>query len=301
MGNGLRKGSNSAEVKAMQQALGKAGFPVTADGNFGDKTDSAVRLFQRKIGLLPDGVVGTKTLLALGIGKPGTSKPASHSFLEDLIKGLGPSIVPHAQKAKNQSPPPSLPPKNVQAMSLSKQGFDFIYRFETFPNISNILHHPSDASGVTLGPGYDMKERSSATIITDMTAIGLDRSTAEKISKAAFLSRNAAQEFVDNNEDLVDLAPAQQMKILVQIAPQYERLVKKYIRVDLKQYEFDALVSFAYNPATKFVPVCNNINDGKVEDAMKLIKSVVYSGAKLEKSLQRRRDAEVPLYVYGTY
>jgi peptidoglycan hydrolase-like protein with peptidoglycan-binding domain len=38
---------------------------VTADGNFGSKTEAAVRAFQREHYLVPDGIVGPKTWLAL--------------------------------------------------------------------------------------------------------------------------------------------------------------------------------------------------------------------------------------------
>ncbi len=53
----LKRGDNNENVKLMQTKLGIAN-PVT---NFGPKTEEAVKEFQRKNGLTPDGVVGPKT------------------------------------------------------------------------------------------------------------------------------------------------------------------------------------------------------------------------------------------------
>ena len=55
------------QVRALQQALTKAGFPVAADGSFGTSTDAAVRQFQEQKGLKADGIVGPATRSALGL------------------------------------------------------------------------------------------------------------------------------------------------------------------------------------------------------------------------------------------
>ena len=56
----LRRGSKGDHVKAVQSKVG-----VEADGNFGPRTEAAVRAFQRKSNLVPDGIVGPKTWIAL--------------------------------------------------------------------------------------------------------------------------------------------------------------------------------------------------------------------------------------------
>lgn len=60
------QGSRGEEVKRIQQMLAKAGYWLTADGDYGPKTVEAVKAFQRKEGLTPvDGVVGPATMARL--------------------------------------------------------------------------------------------------------------------------------------------------------------------------------------------------------------------------------------------
>lgn len=56
----LRRGARGDLVKELQ---GKCG--VAADGDFGAKTEAAVREFQRKNDLVPDGIVGPRTWMLL--------------------------------------------------------------------------------------------------------------------------------------------------------------------------------------------------------------------------------------------
>lgn len=58
----FKKGYRGYEVKQIQSALG-----IEVDGIFGDKTENAVKEFQKENGLFPDGVVGKKTLAILNI------------------------------------------------------------------------------------------------------------------------------------------------------------------------------------------------------------------------------------------
>jgi len=58
----LRKKDKGQEVKRLQLNLG-----ISADGDFGPKTDVAVRDYQKANGLSADGIAGPATLGALGI------------------------------------------------------------------------------------------------------------------------------------------------------------------------------------------------------------------------------------------
>ena len=62
----LKLGSKGQDVINLQTKLQKLGYPLKdIDGDFGFKTENAVKLFQRKVGLLDDGIVGKRTLEAL--------------------------------------------------------------------------------------------------------------------------------------------------------------------------------------------------------------------------------------------
>lgn len=58
----LRKGDHGPSVKQLQKLLG-----VAEDGNFGPKTEGALKAFQRDHGLLADGLAGPKTWAALEV------------------------------------------------------------------------------------------------------------------------------------------------------------------------------------------------------------------------------------------
>ena len=65
---------------------------------------------------------------------------------------------------------------------------------------SRTLCVPSDSSGLTIGRGYDMKERSAASIAADLSAAGVAAADATKISKAAGLSGAAAKKFITDQQ-----------------------------------------------------------------------------------------------------
>lgn len=66
--NSLKKGSVGDAVRQLQKQLITAGFIVETDGWFGAKTEAAVVAFQRRVGLVADGIAGEKTLAALTSG-----------------------------------------------------------------------------------------------------------------------------------------------------------------------------------------------------------------------------------------
>jgi peptidoglycan hydrolase-like protein with peptidoglycan-binding domain len=62
----LRLGDSGQEVKVLQMKLNKVGANLLVDGQFGPRTDQAVRTFQTVKNITPDGVVGPETWAALG-------------------------------------------------------------------------------------------------------------------------------------------------------------------------------------------------------------------------------------------
>ena len=60
----LKKGSTGEAVRQLQQALKDLGFdPGAVDGQFGSKTEAAVKAFQQDRGIAVDGIVGDITWL----------------------------------------------------------------------------------------------------------------------------------------------------------------------------------------------------------------------------------------------
>ena len=79
---------------------------------------------------------------------------------------------------------------------------------------SRRLHVPSDASGLTLGRGYDMKSRTAAAVLIDLIRAGLPRADAERISKGAGLKGKAARQFIaDNRLGDFEITPAAQKRL----------------------------------------------------------------------------------------
>lgn len=86
----LKKGSTGEAVRQLQQALKDLGYdPGDVDGQFGSKTESAVKAFQGDRQLTVDGIVGEITWL--NIDEADTSNPL-------LRKGSTGNPVRRAQK-----------------------------------------------------------------------------------------------------------------------------------------------------------------------------------------------------------
>ncbi|MED4081983.1 peptidoglycan-binding protein [Halalkalibacterium halodurans] len=77
----LRQGSRGDAVRDLQRSLKDLGYYKSSiDGIFGAGTTTAVREFQRKMGLTVDGVAGPQTLSALNVNpRPNTSNGQSSS------------------------------------------------------------------------------------------------------------------------------------------------------------------------------------------------------------------------------
>ncbi|SOC47662.1 putative peptidoglycan binding protein [Rhizobium subbaraonis] len=102
----LAIGSRGARVRELQALLNVAGAtpPLGVDGDFGGKTDTAVRFFQSKAGLVVDGKAGTQTITALkraaGPISPGRPEPD-----KSAMGGHPPATAPQVDRA---APPPNV-------------------------------------------------------------------------------------------------------------------------------------------------------------------------------------------------
>jgi peptidoglycan hydrolase-like protein with peptidoglycan-binding domain len=76
----LRKGTKGNEVKELQKILG-----IASDGDFGQKTEAAVKKWQTKNGLTADGIVGSLTWFAMSVGSATTDIKESIYETKNLI------------------------------------------------------------------------------------------------------------------------------------------------------------------------------------------------------------------------
>lgn len=105
----LRLGSRGAAVSRLQKALVDAGHPLGVDGDFGARTEAAVRAFQAVAGLVVDGVAGPATWSRLtSVSEPAASVPAQ--------------VTPHGGTG-------SAPDVALGTLVLRAPGREFSYRF----------------------------------------------------------------------------------------------------------------------------------------------------------------------------
>ncbi|SUX53665.1 N-acetylmuramidase domain-containing protein [Chromobacterium vaccinii] len=89
----LKKGAHGLDVQTLQSRLNTAVAALAADGWYGDATEAAVAEFQRRAGLVVDGIAGPKTLAALaGQSGPRRLGDADLQAAADRL-GIGLSVV----------------------------------------------------------------------------------------------------------------------------------------------------------------------------------------------------------------
>lgn len=101
------------------------------------------------------------------------------------------------------------------------------------PWYSRHLHWPKGASGVTIGRGYDMKERTEASVKADLVAAGVDADLAAKYAKGAGLTGANAETFVTKNKDELDELTWDEQLALFELT--YDEIYKDVQRISTKQ------------------------------------------------------------------
>ena len=308
----LRKGSRGPEVRALQESLNRLGYKLKADAHFGSKTDMAVRDFQRKAGLISDGVVSPEALKAL--------TPKQHSFVKDIEAAvfaalkktndyynhlnLSSFLPMFAQDVHKKSISAHLPPAPAPSLRTSYDGKRFIFTQETWKGRSNKLHFPGgESSGVTLGPGYDMGKRKSDEVRQLLVDIGVNSTIADKVAKEATgLKGDDAKKYAKENEELIELTTKQEYNLLLKILPGYEKIVHRGLtNFEVMQNQFDALVCVAYNPGRSMRMIFSHLINRHTDLAMaEILKRNKAAGQTLA-GLKKRRQEEVNLYLNREY
>ena len=130
-------GSQGDTVREIQKALKYNGYyNGEIDGIFGDNTKTAVMNFQRDSGLKADGIVGEKTLSALGINKSANTQTGSYGSLNEADFNLLARII--SAEARGE---PYMGQVAVGAVILNR------VEHPSFPNtIAGVIYQPGAVS-----------------------------------------------------------------------------------------------------------------------------------------------------------
>ncbi|APG17792.1 hypothetical protein A3780_09570 [Kosakonia radicincitans] len=194
------------EVKIVQQQLVGAGYSVATgrhiqpDGRCNLDTVEAIRWYQRLLNLSPSGLIN-----------------ATDTW---FMQALEEATTPH-WRPKNISGPLRV---SIGQITFDAEGTDYItavmpFRQNPYPYFSRILHWPPvGGSGVTLGRGYDMGNRSAGEILATLRQAGIEEYKAQLCAKAAGLKNREADQFVKVYGPLVGEITHQQQIRLFEIA-----------------------------------------------------------------------------------
>ena len=276
---------------------------LAVDGSFGPRTDRAVRLAQRRLRLYPpDGVAGPHTLGALvqrgrhhaasaasavphaaqsATAPPGSNTTDRQATGAATAKLPGPLAVAvtGARARAEHAPLPEGEARDPATFHGSRQLRRFIYNHEAQRGVSNHLYWPHGASGVTLGAGYDMRERSAASIEADLTSIGVDPAAAPGCGRRCRTAKRRSAPLC--------CRPPGNDRSKPGAGRSAGRSDPAALRADgrqrshhspLHQYEFDALLSYAYNPGGGWHGVTRLVNQRKAHDAMVELSPSCYFG-----------------------
>lgn len=152
---------------------------------------------------------------------------------------------------------------------------------------SRRIHWPGNAlSGVTVGRGYDIGNRSKANVLTTLKIAGVPLASAKLIASGAGVKGNKARDFVKKNKDLIGtISHAAQSKLFELIYPEYERRAKsnydkwtasqpkRVLWKDLDPPIRDILVDFVYQGFTKGPRPMKAAMNNSYDELIKYIKS----------------------------
>ncbi|WP_105633850.1 hypothetical protein [Cronobacter dublinensis] len=210
--------NNRSEVKTIQAMISDVGYKtitgrtVIPNGICNSDTIEGIRWYQRLLNLSPTGLI----------------HPVDHWVIEALDNSISMHWRPRHVSG-------SLRVSQGQ-FTFDNEGIDYITAVEPFrqpqrmPQFSRILHWPGTfASGVTLGRGYDMGNRSAGDILFCLRQAGIEEYKSQICARASGLKGRAAGSFVQYYGRLVgEITHFQQINLFELIYPKYVNLAKNY-------------------------------------------------------------------------
>lgn len=172
------------DVKKIQKMITGAGYQqatgrtLKVSGQCDQATIEAIFWYQRLLNMSPTGLI----------------TPVDTFFIQAMENALSPHWRPRHSHG----------PLHVHEgqITFDAEGVDYItavvpFRQYRYPNFSRILHWPpTNSSGVTLGRGYDMGNRSTGEIFSTLRQATIEEYKAVICSKASSLKGRHAEQFV---------------------------------------------------------------------------------------------------------
>ena len=164
----LKKGSQGIAVKSLQNQLITCGAKITADGDFGGKTDEAVKSFQKDMGLSADGVAGKMTFAALDMACTwknsgnnlvlkagqylGVSEPTGDDNIIDAFNDLAGSSFGHTDSWCQMfvvvcMADAKMNPYITASCTLAYNHYKSVGALENLPLVGRLIYFDWDASG----------------------------------------------------------------------------------------------------------------------------------------------------------
>lgn len=161
-------GSNASDVRQVQQRLKDWGYmpDATVNGNFGWKTEEAVKEFQRKHGLPADGKAGQQTLNAMGLGHLIQKAPTQTNYQPSRATSTRDETYLLAQAIHGEARgEPYIGQVAIAAVILNR------VEHPSFPNtISGVIYQPGAFTAVSDGQIYLTPDDSAFKAANDALA-----------------------------------------------------------------------------------------------------------------------------------
>ncbi|MEM7406323.1 MAG: peptidoglycan-binding protein [Pseudomonadota bacterium] len=186
-----------------------------AHGTYDAATADAVTRFQRAEGLEPDGVVGRETLR--GLANASVRASATDSGAEETISAPadGPLLATEA------------PPDDPFRVDKGQITFDAEGMESRGPFFSRVPHVPGETSGITIGRGYDLKERTSNGVRAHMAGVGIRESWVAAFQGGVGKHGAAARRYIETHLQSVEITAEQQKALFLVVYDEMERDVRR--------------------------------------------------------------------------
>ena len=266
----LKLGASGSDVVKLQKRLLELGFnPGSADGKFGQKTETSLKQFQSNQGFLANGIAGAETLLALFPGELLGSSLLSYRAIELILE------------------------------------FEVGGGQEYYEKLLQRPIWPEGRSGITIGIGYDIGYNSVEVFNQDWQKLGdVER---KRLSDCCGLTGEVAKQRLASVRDIIIAWELAWEVFNVVTVPKFYNLTKKAFPgfEELPADVQGGLVSLVFNRGTSMEGnrrremrairdlVPNKDVKGIVDQIQQMKR--IWVGTSIARGMNRRRDAEAAL------